>query len=176
MQESSNSRDKKQILIVSLLIIAFVVILFSFIKPNTPAIEMKIYNDSHVLFDYPNWLNLNGTNNQLIKINKNDDLIIVWKFLEVNKSLNDYGNELASHGFGRLNYTTKSSKMFEKNNLEWYLNCGDGVSIGGSKVEDCYAITQCNSIYIIQVTTLKGTSLQKEAFDNIINSFVCLGN
>lgn len=176
MQESLNNRNKKQILIVSLLIIAFVAILFSFVKPNAPSIEMKIYNNSRVLFTYPNWLNLNNTENQLIKINKNDDLIIIWKFPKISKSLSEYGDELASRGFGRLNYTTKSSRMLEKNNLRWYLNCGSGVSVSGKKVEDCYAITQCNSIYIIQATTLKGTSLPKEAFDDIMNSFVCLGD
>ena len=176
MRELSSRANKKKILVVSLLIISVVAILFSFIRPQNSNVTVKIqvYNDSYILFNYPNWLSLNNTEHQIIKINKNDDLIIVWKFPPAGESLNLYVDNLVSHNFGRFNYTTQSSKVVKKNNLEWHLNCGSGVSMSGRSIKDCYAITQCDSVYIIQATTLKSTSLPKEAFNEIVNSFVCL--
>lgn len=174
MQGLLANTTRKQIVITILLAVSLGAILLSLMHSSAPSTEMNFYNANNVSFDYPRWLSLNNTPSQLVKLNKNDDLFIVWKFPLANESLKDYGAALASHNFGRKIYTSKSSTMKTVNNMDWYINCGDGVTVDGKKVEDCYALTRCDSMYIIQITTLRGTSLQKKIFDNAVNSFECL--
>ncbi len=160
---------------IFLIIAIAAVILSSFGNLNTKKIVMNHYKDNDAYFDYPKWLQLNTTTDrQLFKLNKNDDLFVIWKFPSQGKNLTEYFDVISEANFGRIKYDVEYEKIIEKGNSTWYISCGNGISKSGEEVYDCYGITHCAYIYIFQMTSLKGTSFPKDIFEQTIDSFVCL--
>lgn len=159
---------------VFLVIAVVTVILSSFENLGSKKVVMNHYKDSYVYFDYPKWLQLNTSERQIFKLNKNDDLFIIWKFPSQGKNLTEYFDVISKANFGRIKYDVEYEKNIEKGNSIWYISCGSGISKSGEEVYDCYGVTHCAYVYIFQLTSLKGTSFPKDVFEQAIDSFVCL--